>query len=316
MYEPVAAELVRVKSRISAASWQQRVEQAQRDEVLVRAILDKVASGMSLNAAIAKVLSVNRRSWALRRIPAYGEQGFEALIDARTPREPKVSRACAQAVQAAREVNPRVTVSEVLEVLRKQRISPLPSASTIKREFSRVDERRKYARKKAARDATEVIELPLAGGELLAAAELETGGIAALTDVVVKLGAEAVEASKGQTPIKDVELRDAHGRFTGRYNRARRRKRGEEVASYLRTAEEKPRGAYRRGRGLLTSGRRRSTPSSGCWCSAGWSLRARGGMRCERRMWRAWSRSPDSPTCQAHLRSLCRRWRSRARPSQ
>jgi len=48
----------------------------------------------------------------------------------------------------------------------------LPSESTIKREFSRVDERRKYARKKAAhiRDAVEVIALPLAGGELLAAA--------------------------------------------------------------------------------------------------------------------------------------------------
>jgi hypothetical protein len=242
VYEPTAANLVRVKSRISVESWQQRVEQAKRDEALVRAILDKVANGMSLNAAIAKVLPANRRSWALRRIPAYGEQGFEALIDARTPREPKVSGACAQAVQAAREVNPRVTVSEILEVLRKQRISPLPSASTIKREFSRVDERRKYARKKAARDATEVIELPLAGGELLAAAEIETGGIAALTDVVVNLGAQAIEASKGQTPIKDVELRDAHGKFTGRYNRARRRKHGEEVASYLRTAEEKAEG--------------------------------------------------------------------------
>src|SRR5262249_39156056 len=242
MYEPVAAELVRVKSRISADSWQQRVEQAQRDEVLMQAILDKVANGMSLNAAIAKVLPANRRSWALRRVPAYREQGFEALIDTRTPREPKVSGACAQAVQAAREVNPRVTVSEVLEVLRKQRISPLPSASTIKREFSRVDERRKYARKKAARDATEVIELPLAGGELLAVAEVETGGIAALTEVVVKLGVQAVEASEGKTPTKDVELRDAHGKFTGRYNRARRRKRGEEVASYLRTAEEKAEG--------------------------------------------------------------------------
>lgn len=208
----------------------------------MRAILDKVANGMSLNAAIAKVLPANRRSWALRRVSAYREQGFEALIDTRTPREPKVSGACAQAVQAAREVNPRVTVSEVLEVLRKQRISPLPSASTIKREFSRVDERRKYARKKAARDATEVIELSLAGGELLVAAEIETGGIAALTDVVVNLGVQAVEASKGKTPTKDVELRDAHGKFTGRYNRARRRKRGEEVASYLRTAEEKAEG--------------------------------------------------------------------------
>lgn len=242
VYEPVSAELVRVKSRISADSWQERVEQAQRDEAPVRAILDKVAAGLSLNEAIAKVLPTNRRSWAMRHIPAYRKQGFEALIDARTPREPKVSGACAQAVQTARELNPRVTVGEVLELLRKQRISPLPSASTIKREFSRVDERRKYARKKVARNATEVIELPLAGGELLTAAEIETGGIAALTDVVVKLGEQAVEASAGRTPTKDVALRDADGKFTGPYNRARRRKRGEEVASYLRTAEEKAEG--------------------------------------------------------------------------
>jgi len=242
VYEPIASELVRVKSRISAESWQERVEQAHRDEVPVRAILDKVASGLSLNEAIAEVVPAKRRSWALRRIPAYREQGVEALIDARTPREPKVSGGCAQAVQAAREVNPGITASEVLEVLRKQQISPLPSTSTIKREFARVDERYKYARKKAARHATKVIELPLAGGELLAAAEIETGGIAALTDVVVDLGKQAVEASVGQTPTKDVERRNAHGQFTGRYNRARRRKRGEEVASYLRTAEEKAEG--------------------------------------------------------------------------
>ena len=242
VYEPVSAELVRVKSRISADSWQRRVEQAQRDEVPARAILDKVAAGMSLNEAITKVLPAKRRSWAMRHIPAYRKLGFEALIDARTPREPKVSSACAQAVQTAREQNPRVTVDEVLGLLGKQRISPLPSASTIKREFSRVDERRKYERKKAGRNAIEVIDLPLAGGELLAAAEIETGGIAALTDVVVKLGERAVEASAGRTPTKDVELRDADGKFTGRYNRARRRKRGEEIASYLRTAEEKAEG--------------------------------------------------------------------------
>jgi hypothetical protein len=242
VYEPVSSELVRVKSRISADSWQQRVEQAQRAEVSVRALLDEVAAGLSLNEAVAKVLPANRRSWAMRHVPAYRKRGFEALIDTRTPREPKVSNACAQVVHTAREMNPRVTVDEVLELLRKERISPLPSASTIKREFSRVDERRKYARKKAARSAIEVIELPLAGGELLAAAEIETGGIAALTDVVVKLGEKAVEASAGRTPTKDVELRDAEGKFTGRYNRARRRKRGEEIASYLRTAEEKAEG--------------------------------------------------------------------------
>jgi hypothetical protein len=154
VYEPIATELVRVKPRISAASWQSRVEQARRNEAPVRAILDLVANGLSLNEAIAEVLPANRRSWVVRRIPAYREQGFEALIDARTLREPKVSGACAHAVQAVREVNPQVTVSEVLETLRKQRITPLPSASTIKREFSRIDDRRKYARKKAARETT------------------------------------------------------------------------------------------------------------------------------------------------------------------
>lgn len=241
MHEPTTPELVRVKSRISAESWQHRVEQAQRDEVPIRKILDKVASGLSLNEAIAKVLP-NQRSWALRRIPGYREQGFEALIDSRTPREPTVSTACAQAIQAARETNPRVTVGEVLEVLTKLRISPLPSESTIKREFSRVEERRKYARKKAARETTQTIELPLAGGELLAAAEIETGVIAALSDAVGELRRQAVTASAGQTPVKDVERRNGNGQFTGRYNRARRRKRGEEIASYLRTAEQKAEG--------------------------------------------------------------------------
>jgi hypothetical protein len=242
--EPTKPELIRVKSRISAESWRRRVEQAQRDEPQIRAILEEVAAGTSLNVAISKVLPANRRSWALRRIPAYREQGFEALIDSRTPREPEVSVACRQVVQTSREVNPRVTPNEALEILRKQKISPLPSESTIKREFSRVDERRKYARKKAARagDAVKVIDLALAGGELLAAAETETGGIAALTDEVVQIAEQAITASVGQTPVKDVARRSARGQFTVRYNRVRSRKRGEEVASYLRTAEEKAAG--------------------------------------------------------------------------
>src|SRR5678815_1606935 len=45
--------------------------------------------------------------------------------------------ACWQAVQAAREANPRLIVDEALEILCKQRITPLPSESTVKREFCR-----------------------------------------------------------------------------------------------------------------------------------------------------------------------------------
>ncbi len=244
MYEPTTTELIRVRSRISDETWQRRVEQARRDEVSIRKILAVEERGGSLNAAIRKVLPANRRSWALRRIPEYRKQGFEALIDSRTPREPAVSVACRQVVQAAREANPRLTPKQALEILHQKKISPLPSTSTIKREFSRVHEQRKYARKKEARghDAVKVIELPLAGGELLAAAETETGGIAALTAEVVQIAKQAKAASVGQTPVKDVAGRSARGQFTGKYNRARRRQHGEEVASYLRPADEKAEG--------------------------------------------------------------------------
>lgn len=243
MYEPTSLTLIAVRSRVTDATWQQRVEQAERDEIVIKRILAIQAKGLSLNEAIAKALPENRRSWALRRIPRYREEGLEALIDARTPREAEVSIACRQSVQAAREANPRLTVGEALEILRKQRIRPLPSPSTIKREFARVKERGKYARRKAKQQGrTEVVELPLAGGELLAAAETETGGIAALTSEVVRIAEDALEASEGQTPEKDVVGRNTDGQFTARYNRARRRKRGEQVASYLRTAEEKAEG--------------------------------------------------------------------------
>lgn len=116
---------------------------------------------------------VTPASWALRRIPAYREEGFEALIDERTPREPKVSVACRQVVQGARQANAQVTKEQVLEILAKQKIAPLPSDSTLKREFARVDGQRRYAQKKA-KAVKEVVELPLAGGELLLAAEGRT----------------------------------------------------------------------------------------------------------------------------------------------
>lgn len=236
MDEPISPRLQRVKSRISAESWLQRVEQARADAVVIKQILEEDSA--SLNEAIAKVLPPERRSWAMRRVPAYREQGVEGLIDSRTPREPKVSVACRGVLQAARAADPHITSAAALAILRAQKLLPLPSESTIKREFSRVDGRRKYATRKQ-RAAREVVELPFAGGELLLAAEAETGGIAALTTTVSQLAAEAHIAAEGQTPAKDVALRDRRGHFTAGYNRRRRRKRGEDIASYLRSAAEK-----------------------------------------------------------------------------
>ncbi len=259
MDEPTNPDLIRVKSRVTAETWQNRVAQAEVDEVTVKAILKRVAGGASLNTAIAKELPEKRRSWAIRQVPAYRRRGIEALIDARIPREPKVSTRCREVVQAAREADPRLTTEQALRLLSESGVSPLPSESTIKREFSKVDERKKYARKKAKREnmegvepavekveaaeaAAEIVALPFAGGELLMAAELEAGGITVLTKEVVLIGKRAIEASAGRIPTKDLAYRDSDGHFTSTYNRRRTRKDNEQIASYLRSAEEKAEG--------------------------------------------------------------------------
>lgn len=241
MDEPASPRLRRLKASISPDAWERRVAQARREEVDVLAILGEVERGRSLNEAIAAVVPASRRSWAIRRIPEYRRKGVEALIDARPAKEAQISRSCSAALQAARLANPKLTVEEAFAILEDQRVRPLPHESTIKREFARVDARQRYA-VRAAKTILEEVALPFAGGELLLAAEAETGGIAALTDEVVNAAEEAKAASEGQEPEPDVARRSQLGQFTATYNRARKRKRGEVIAPYLRTAEEKAEG--------------------------------------------------------------------------
>ena len=244
MYEPRLPELQIVRSRISPESWDSRVEAARRDEQVMLRIVARVDAGEALNHAIAGEVEPARRSWVIRRWRPFREQGFESLIDSRVPREPKVTRTFEDAIEAARTANPRITVAEVLAILvRRRGNKPLPSSATIKRVFARVDERRRYAEKKV-RKAGHVVDLPFAGGEFLLAAELETGGVAALADAVVQIAAEAREASKGQVPERDTPHRE-QGRFTAEYNMKRRRQEDEEIASYLRSAVEKAAGRVR-----------------------------------------------------------------------
>ncbi len=240
-YQPTRPELQRVKSRISLQTWRERIARARADEVVLKRVLAAVERCGSLNEAMAEHLPSSRRSWALRHIPSYREHGFEGLIDKRTPREPKISKECRHALQAARATNPKVTVVQALEILQGLGLKTLPSESTIKREFRRVDDRHRYTEKKkqAVRD---VVDLPFAGGELLLAAETETGGLNALTANVMELGEEAEVEADGRTPSKDVGHRDRRGRFTITYNRRRRRKRGEAIPDYLKSAEEKAEG--------------------------------------------------------------------------
>jgi hypothetical protein len=247
VYEPTSIRLQRVKARLSEACWEKRVAQARLDKTIIDEILAKASHGVSMNTAIAEVVAASRRSWAYRRIPRYREAGFEALIDARTPREAQVTSACRDLLQGARQANPHLTVTQAEAILNAQGIAPLPSGTTIKREFASADAKRREAQKRGlatpeADGEVQRIALPYAGGELMLAAELETGGIAALTAEVVQAGERARAASQGRMPQRDVARRSARGQFTARYNRARRRTSGEVIASYLRSAEEKAQG--------------------------------------------------------------------------
>ena len=238
---PTLPRLIIAKSRISPSTWDSRVDKARKAEELMKALAERRAKGLSLNQAISELLPPSRRGWAIRHWSAYRRDGFEGLIDARLPREPKQMRACKEVVEVARLANPTVTVAEVLKILEARHLRPLPSKSTIQRLFTRVDDRRRYAEKKQ-RVSEPCVELPFAGGELLLAAEAESQVLSTLVHDVVQLGREVVEKFGDQTPTRDVSHRDARGRFTAEYNRQRRRKPGETIASYLRSAHEKAEG--------------------------------------------------------------------------
>jgi hypothetical protein len=242
MYQPTTPRLIIAKSRISQESWDKRVSEAEAAKKIVEDIEQRVAFGLSLNLAISLVLPKEKRSWAIRSVSAFREGGFETLIDARMPPAPKLSRHCKDIINTAILTNSSVTIAEVLKLFEAQAVGSLPDESTIKAELRRAGARRRYAekRQREQRSSQTIVEdLPMAGGELLLAAELETGLIGAVTDEVCAISEEAKEASKGQEPKPDRARRDARGRFTAEYNRVRKRKEGQAIASFMRTAEEK-----------------------------------------------------------------------------
>ena len=197
-----------VRSRISNESWEARVAQAREGGALLGKIAALVKGGQALNEAIRELAPASRRSWVIRSLPGFHREGFESLIDERVPREPKVAKECGGLIEAARLAKAEVTVDEVLALLQRQRVKVLPSKRTIQKHFARVDGRTRYEKKKQQRGGKQVVELPLAGGELLAAAQQVTGGVAALTDEVATLAAEALKASADKVPERDTGAGD------------------------------------------------------------------------------------------------------------
>lgn len=241
MYEPILMRNQVLQSRLSEEAFEKRVAKARKASRTMKALERRIEGGKSLNQAIEEVLPKSRRSWAIRNWPKYRTDGWEGLIQANRGREPNVTQECEDVVIAARLANPRITLEAMNQILQDRKVTPLPSEAVVKRIFTRADGRRRSAKKKAEPEQKEgkVVELALAGAELLLAAEMETKGIEGLTQEVVQRGQEALEESKGKVPKPDRERRDTKGRFTAEYNRARRRKPGEPTAGYLRPAADK-----------------------------------------------------------------------------
>jgi hypothetical protein len=240
----------RIQSRISAISWENRVAEARAAEAQIKEVIALVEGGDSLNTALDKVIAGARglglkRTSLQRWLARYRQQGLEGLVDARTPRERKLTNDCRRSIEALRVANPKIAAGSVVTILEQQGLKPLPTEASIKKEFRRIDDRQQYAKAKKRKEQSgklEVVALPLAGGEFLLAAEKETGVMAAVTDEVVAIGREAKEAAGGNVPEKDTSGRDRNGHFTAKYNSARRLKPGEEIAAYLRSSAEKAKG--------------------------------------------------------------------------
>jgi hypothetical protein len=236
-------ELRIVKSRVAPASWERRVEAARLAAESLAPVLAAIEAGSSLNKAIASNLPASRRSWVLRSLPRFRAHGADGLIDRRLPRESTMTEDVRLAIEDAYRQHTEVTTDEVVNCLAAKGVTCLPSRDRLDHELAVV--RARARSKPTAQEEKPVeadVDLPFAGGELLLAAEVETGAIRALTEEVVALGREALAASAGQQPERDCADRDGHGRFTEQYNQKRKRKDGEEIPSYLRTAEEKRQG--------------------------------------------------------------------------
>jgi hypothetical protein len=209
------------------------VEDAREREKIVRAILRRVDGGESQNAAIAAVTPPPKRSATLRDLAAYRREGFEGLIDRRTPRDATIAHWIRSAFEVARKANPSISVEGAARIVGQTHGSDVPSGTTIKRIWKGAGLERPEGRPAGAKAEP----LQAAGFQLLRAAEAETRAVERLVDTVMEVAEEL--PAPGPASAKDVALRNRRGQLTPKYNRARRKKPDEPFASTHRAAAEK-----------------------------------------------------------------------------
>ena len=88
-------------------------------------IATRVDAGAALDEAIRQEVPKSRRSWVIHHWASFRREGFEALIDERVPREPKVAKESGSLIETARDANSKVTVVDVWGILQRQKVSVL-----------------------------------------------------------------------------------------------------------------------------------------------------------------------------------------------
>ncbi len=262
-YEPRSEELKDVRRRISEASWLDRVKDARRRERVVEKVLAG-RGGESQNAAIAATVGQSKRSATLRDLSNYAAEGFEGLIDRRTPREAEIPIWVRDAIEVARMANPSISVEAIDEIL-KNKYSSSPSSTLTKRIVKEANLARGVGRPVSQGPGlVEVEPLEAAGFQLVRAAEAETGAVGRLVDTVMEVAAEL--PAPGPVLAAEKALRDREGHLTTRYNRSRRKAPGELIGPAHRTMAEK---AEERDLGRLSfRGQKRETVERRVWALA------------------------------------------------
>lgn len=209
-YKPKSEDLQEVRRRISERSWLKRVSDARRRERVVKKVIEYVASGESRNAAIAAAAPDSKRSATLRDLLKHEDEGFEGLIDRRTPRDPEIPISIQDAIEVARMANPSISVKEVEKIL-QQKYEDSPSSTSIKRIWKDAGLERRPGRPgahdqaKGAEASVEVEPLEAAGFQLIRAGEAETEAVGRLVDTVMAVADELPEPG----PVPASELKRA-----------------------------------------------------------------------------------------------------------
>lgn len=215
MSEPTDPRLLRVQRELPPALWKARVQEAESQaEVLARVEAYRKEHGGKDTAAIAAVCPDEPVSTWRGRLRRYRIGGVDALVDRRLVRRPDPIDADLEAfIDGLLAVDPTLP-SNRIKALVEEKKKKVIGASTV-RDYLRSKGIIRRPGRPSGKDLPE--PHPLAGAELLLAAEEELGAVASLTrDIQAHM--EQVPSPEGE-PRDTTSNRDDHGRFLSEYNK-------------------------------------------------------------------------------------------------